>query len=82
MPRVVSPEVAWKVARGALIRQSCNYMAPEADDHDHAECVRDDTAYAADRMLRLLAAVIGGDDDTILARLEDFREAIAPGDAA
>lgn len=82
MPRQVTREVAWTAARAALIRQACNYMDPADEDHDHDECLREDSAYVADRMLRLLAAVIGDDDDTILGRLDDLRDAIAGGDGS
>jgi hypothetical protein len=80
--RQVSTDTAWTTARAAFIRQACNHMDPTGEGHDHEECLRDDTAYIADRMLRLLAAVVGNDDDTILSRLDDLRDAIKFGDAA
>lgn len=78
-PRTISPDVAWKAARAALSRLACDYGDLLAE-HDHEECLRDDVAYAADLQLRLLAAIAGGDDDTILARLGELQEALDTGD--
>lgn len=78
-PRKISPDVAWRAVGTALGRLACESMDP-ADGHDHNECLHDDVAYAADLQLRLLAAVLGDDDDQILARLEELRAAVATTD--
>lgn len=79
MTRQVSADVAFRVARTSLGRMACDVGDVTDKNHDHTECILDPEAYIADRQLRLLAAVAGGDDDTILARLEDLQGSIDTG---
>lgn len=69
-PRQVPPELMWRVARNTLGRMACAYADPQRDGHDHAElCLRDDEAYAADRMLALLGAAVAADEGLVLDHL-------------
>lgn len=75
-PRQVPQGVAWRIARVSLGRLACEVMDPADEHHDHVDCVRDDESYIADRMLRLLAAAVTGDEDAVLNRLTDLTDAI------
>lgn len=72
-PQKIDAGAAWQVARNGLGRLACAVMDPADPSHDHAaECLTDDHARAADAMLRLLAAAVGGDEDTALDRLTEL----------
>lgn len=76
-PRKVDAATFWRVAKNTLGRMACAYLDPTDPRHNHAECLRDDEAYAADLMLGLLAAAAAGDEDGVLERLSEVMDATA-----
>lgn len=77
--RKVPAATAWRVALNTLGRMACVNMAPNDGLHDHeTECLVDDEAYAADLLLRMVAATTSGDQDTALDRLTDLIDSIDP----
>lgn len=81
MTRPVAAATVWSAVSTSLGRLACVYADPAADGHHHPDCLVDDVAYAADLTLGLVAAVCGGNDDAILARLDTLREAMGDQDA-
>jgi hypothetical protein len=55
---------------------ACAFGDPLRDDHDHAECVRDEESFIADRMLGLLNAVCRDDEDAALNSLTELQAII------
>jgi len=78
VPRRVGGGVFYRTASTALGRLACEYADPAGlnHPHDHAVCLHDDAAYAADLLLHLAAALVSGDDDTVLDRITDTRDAL------
>lgn len=77
LTRKVPQGTAWRIARTSLGRLACTYANPADGHHDHdAECLTDDEALVADRMLRLLAAAVAGDEDAVLDHLTSLTERI------
>lgn len=76
-PRKIDPALMWRVARTNLGRTACEFMDPTDTGHDHvAICLRDDAAYAADLLLRVLAPAINGEEDLLLDRVTDLLDAM------
>lgn len=74
--RKVPADTAWRIARNSLGRLACAYADPADESHDHALCLLDDESLIADRMLRLLAAAVAGDEDKVLDRLTELSDSI------
>jgi len=74
--RHVPPPLAWRTAKNLLGRMACEYGDANRDGHDHAVCLRDDEAYFADRLLKLVNALCRDHDDDVLDALTELQETL------
>lgn len=82
MSRSVSADTVFRVARTTLGRMACDQAAGAVANHPghDRECLRDDEAYVADRLLRLISSIAVANDDAILHHLQVMAEMVSPAD--
>lgn len=79
--RKVPPQKMWRVVELSLGRMACAYSDPSYNDHDHATCLWDDEAYAAELVLEVVAAACVGNNDALLDAAVDLLDAVTVDDA-